>query len=917
MASQLVVNEKVAVSKVWYGAALLVVAALTWPAPQAFGKEPSLTAIELYDGPTGAAYVQLGDVSINGKAEMRDCSQSPGPSIDKSTYGKLPKLMLAVGGTLERGQDGVLRYTDAGRTGVCVVPANVKFEHNAAFSLSDLVDQGPLHGTPIGAAGDAAAGTPPLKKGVKLLFVAAPNVELAEYLRAQRAAEIEGWRAYVAKYPDSPHIADAKLALAQLYVAAANKSLDAYKRSVATGSASYADLKEAKSQADLAAALLPSLDTTTKVSGEIHAQLAAVTEKGRSELDAYHAALTAHSPGYAHLQNAKKLADAVAGIDSGFAPGTLLTRDVVKDSGAYDSALQSASSLAAGKQPDAMDHAVKTVQPYRAFAAEEPRLGALIDGMNSFYVERGAAAGQAQDWQSAVAEYQKAVAVKETPESQDALKNAKDQLVIAQNAAAAKAAMERSAAAEAQKDFIEAYEQLSSLTPAQQALVADTMKRLAPAYAQAAAKRAADLRKAHSPIQGIGDGYDIENAYTFLQHAFDLTQDDTYLDQMNLLGDELSAYFLSQANHYLAKPEGSGTEMAWAYLQEALSYKASNQTAVRDAKVGAEQAHSMHSKLSIQVQFRDGTSQRDSAGFAGQLENAIITGLEASSIPIRAIRFGESTSVKPDYQLIGDVLEHHISETPSPETLDSVYYTGSSQDEPNEEWNKANREYVAVSSELSTAQSALQGAEAKGNKKAIDELNNRVSLDSKKAADALARRDSITKDIKTPINHPYTYTKNTIDYKDTIRLQFRIGDILSGEMTEVVPLVKEDHQKVVVLEGVKAEDIQGVKPSGAKLDKTELLAALETAARDALIESVRARVEVLPKAIYENARKKETDGDEDGAAEAYLRYLNCARADDSPERAHAIGYLKTQFHLRPDTSAPLPGRTPVAEAKVQ
>ena len=66
MASQLVVNEKVAVSKVWYGAALLVVAALTWPAPQAFGKEPSLTAIELYDGPTGAAYVQLGDVSING-----------------------------------------------------------------------------------------------------------------------------------------------------------------------------------------------------------------------------------------------------------------------------------------------------------------------------------------------------------------------------------------------------------------------------------------------------------------------------------------------------------------------------------------------------------------------------------------------------------------------------------------------------------------------------------------------------------------------------------------------------------------------------------------------------------------------------------------------------------------------------------
>jgi hypothetical protein len=422
---------------------------------------------------------------------------------------------------------------------------------------------------------------------------------------------------------------------------------------------------------------------------------------------------------------------------------------------------------------------------------------------------------------------------------------------------------------------------------------------LAPDYVQAAAQKANDLRKAHLPIQGIGDGYEMENAYTYLQRAFELSQDEKYQDQMAVLGDELSTYFLSQANHYLEKPEGSGTELGWAYLQEAILYRASNQASVRDARVGAEQAHAMHSRLSIQVQFRDGTSQRDSAGFAGQLENAILRGLETSSITIKAVKFGESSTAKPDFQLVGDVLEHHISVTPNPESMESAYFAGM-QDTPNEEWNRADRDYVAASNDLTTAQSALQGAEVKGNKRAIDDLNTRVSLAKKNVSDALLRRDTLSKDNKTPINHPYTYTKNTYEFKDSIQLQFRIGETLSGKMTEFVPIAKEDHKKVVVLEGVKAEDAKGVKPEGTLLDRTEMLAGLENEARDALIESVRTRVESLPRSIYDSAKKKEGDGDMEGAAEAYLRFLNCTHEDDSPERTHAREYLKSQFHLRPD-----------------
>jgi hypothetical protein len=899
MASRAVMKNVVSLWRSPGGIAVLVAVTLAWLAPGAFCKEPSLTAIELYDGPAGAAYVQLAEVLINGKAELRDCSQSQGTSIDKSAYGKLPKITLTAGDTLDRGPDGILRYSTTGRTAICVVPANFKFEHSANYSLSDLVEQSALRGTPIAPSSAAGAEIPPLKKGVKLVFVAAPNVELAEFLRGQRATEIESWRTFLTKYPASSHIGEAKLALATLYVAAGEKSLAAYRGSAGAAAPTYSDLKDAKTQASLAIALLPSLDAAAKLNSEIRTQLAALTDAGQSELDAYHAALVAQGPGYVHLQTAKKLSDAVTGVDSEFAPGQVLMRAVLKESGMYESALHSATTLTASNQPKEMEQAAKTVQAYRAFRAEDPRLAAVIDAIYSFHMQHGAEAATALDWPSAVAEFQKAGATKDTKEAQDSLKNAQEQLVVARNAAAAKAALQRSSDAEQQHDMIRAYEELSNLPLAQQALVADDMKRLAPAYVLSAAQKASDLRKAHVPIQGIGDGYEMENAYTYLQHAFDLSQDEKYQDQMGVLGDELSTYFLAQANHYLEKPEGSGTELGWAYLQEAISYKASNQAAVRDARVGAELAHAMHSRLSIQVQFRDGTSQRDSAGFAGQLENAILRGLETSSITIKAVKFGESATAKPDFQLIGDVLEHHISVTPNPETMESTYFAGM-QDTPNEEWNKADRDYVNASNDLTTAQSALQGAEAKGNKKAIDESNNRVSLAKKGVSDALLRRDTMSKDIKTPINHPYTYTKNTYEFKDAIQLQFRIGETLTGQMTEFVPIAKEDHKQVVVLEGVKAEDAKGVKPAGTLPDRTEMLAGLENEARDALIEAVRSRVESLPKSIYENGKKKEIDGDMEGAAEAYLRFLNCTREEDSAERTHARDYLKSQFHLRPD-----------------
>jgi hypothetical protein len=79
------------------GIFVFVLIALGWAGPSAGAKEPSLTVIELYDGASGPAYIQLAEALINGKAELRSCAGSESSPIDKSTYNKFPKLTPAAG----------------------------------------------------------------------------------------------------------------------------------------------------------------------------------------------------------------------------------------------------------------------------------------------------------------------------------------------------------------------------------------------------------------------------------------------------------------------------------------------------------------------------------------------------------------------------------------------------------------------------------------------------------------------------------------------------------------------------------------------------------------------------------------------------------------------------------------------------
>jgi len=861
-------------------------------APTSFASQPTLTAIELYDGPNGAAYVQLGDVLINGKATLRDCTPFQAAGVDKSSYGKLQKVTLSPGSVLVRDDDGVLRYETGSGPAVCSLPDNLKFDHSGSYTLSGLADLARLTGTALSPSGAEGAAPQPLQKGVKLYFVAAPNEELAEFLRAQRANNVAGWVGYLARYPAATHAGDAKLSLEALYVASGEASVASYLNSVARQAPSYGDLKNAKVQADNAQALQLPAGQATNLSSEVRKEVATLADEGRNELSAYRIALQTHAPGYAHLKKAREFADAIGAVDLGFPAGQALLADVLNASNQFDRTLRSAeSAVTVGN----FDGALELVAPIRAFSSEEPRIAAVTDAAYDNDLERANQFAEKIDWKNAVIQIEKAAAVKETPETRDLLVEARKQLADLQIKTAVAKALQSSNELEQQHDSIGAMDVLYNLPPSQRPLVAADIERLKDGYVQSAVQAAKDLQKAHDPIRGLGDEIGIEKAYNYLLRAFDLSENDTYRDMSEILGDDLSTYFVSQAKIYLDKPSGSGTEIGWAYLEEALFYKPSNQAA-HDAKVAAAPAHAMHAGISIRVQFRDQTSLRDSTGFLHQLEDAIVAGLEMPNV--KALRFGETANgVEPDFQLVGDVLEHQLSESVSVDARESQYRIGTHEVTP-EEWNAANRAYEKALRTLQTDQSALMEAQSKGKKKEIKELNVKIVADQKPVTEAQTLADSLPKTVTSDIIRPYQYTRKTVDIKNTIKLQFRVGETLNSQMGDAVIVAKEYPRQFVLIEDVKAEDTEGVKPTGTSPDTKELQTALENSVRDELIEAVRSKVKDLPERVYAEAKSKEQDDNLDGAAEAYLRFLGCAKQDESTERQHASSFLADHFNIQ-------------------
>jgi hypothetical protein len=867
----------------------LILVAVAGPAVHA--KDVPLSAIELFDGPNGAAYVQLIDLLINGKAEVRSCGGAA--QINKSNYGKLAKIPLNSSVTaLERDAKGTMNLT-RGSAPECVVPSNLRFEKDESLTPAQLADRAILTATVVSSSPAGTTTVPAFKPTVKIVFVTALDTELAEYLRATRAHLVAQWQDYLGRYPKTAHTDSAKQALAALLLKEGDDATAAYRSSASGSTPSYADLKTAFLRVDQVRNLLPASEGAAKLKDSVNSELALVANKGKAEEQAYKQALASHTAGYVHLGNSRQLINHVLDVDPQFDQALAVQSAVAADMKRIDTALTSAEGMMASQRDD---EAVKAVAEFRSFAEEEPRIAAIINTAYKTHFDRAKAAAADQKWHDAVQEYQKAAEVKPSPEATAALKQAQEQYQSTTNKSAADAAIQQSAAFEQDKRYLEAYDVLADLPEAQRALVKDQMLALEPNYVKAASDEAKKLHDAHIPIQGKMDEIGVVRAHEYLQRACTLEPENQDLKlRLDVIDRTLSDYYVAQAKRYFDKPLGSGVGVAWLYLDEAQQYQP-NRDDVRDERTKYFAAHNIRSTLSLKVVFRDQTSRRDSAGFADQLSDAIATGLEQTALPVRIIRAADATPVDPNFQLIGDVLEHRPIKNVGIEAVESEY-RAAEREVPNEDWNKSNRDYEAATLDLQKAQKVLEGTQVHGKKKEIAAATTDVESAQKRVEEAHRRLDSIPKTTLNDVVKPYSYTRKTIDLSAVVELGFRIIDS-NGNTIASNPSVKNTAQKqYVLLENVKPEDTKNVKQAGSPPDETQFLNDVEIADRIALIKEVKDRVESLPAKILSQARRRLTDGDTDGTAESYILYLNSTPAAQTPEREEAKKFLREQFNI--------------------
>jgi hypothetical protein len=858
----------------------------------AVAKDVPVTGILVYGSNGSLSYVQVTDFLVNGKTELRACNGSG--AITKSEYKNLGKISLTAVKSLERLPDGSLVAAVGEAPASCVVPGNFKFDKDPSLTPSALIDKSTFTGQVAGSSPAGQTAMPPFAAGVKMVFGSATDTELAEYVLADRAGAIGSWQNYLTKFPAGLHGTQAKASLLVLLVNDGNAKLGSYKKSNSSAAPAYGDLKAARERADQALEVQANSETATKLRDDVRAELKILCDNASAKLKAYQDATRGKTKGYPLLVSAKDLSDHVTAIDPKFQPGVTLAAAVGTETRALDMTIQSANSQVTAKE---FDTAYSSINKYLSFADEEPRLKQIVTTVYKYHLDKGNGEAAAGTWADAVADLKAASETVPTEESKTDLAKAEAGLLAKQNKDAADKASAISKARIDDKDTIGAYEVLADLNDAQRALVREQMEALQDAYVQAAMQRAKELQAAHTPIRGRADEDGVRMAFAYLQRASKLSDNPDIGLKLEVMSETISAYYVDMGKKYLDKPLSSGVGLGWSYLNEASQYKP-NLDSVRDAQTSNTAAYQMRARLSIGVLFRDQTSRRDSAGFADQLQQAFATGLETSGLPVKVILPGAAGTLEPNFQFVGEILQHRAIRDAKKETLQSQYRSGS-REIPNEAWNKADQEFEAATLNLQKAQNALSVAQVKNNKKQIQEADAALTTVQTAVQEARAKMNALPKTLNDNIVSPYNYTRTTLELTNIVELSFRILDASGNTLDQPIRVIKGDKpRKFVILENIKPDDTTGLKEIDSQPDETQLMTDVEIEARDAMVKAARDKVLELPQKILALARAKTANNDLDGAGELYVLYLNCTAATPTPERSEAAHFLNTNFNIR-------------------
>jgi hypothetical protein len=874
-------------------AVVLVVVLVGGASITTYAKDASLTAVVLFDSPQGAAYVQITEATLNGKIEVRSCD---GVSrLDKNTYNGLSRASLTGASSLRRGADGVLMLTANGKS-VCVVPSNLKFERSAELTPAAAAEQAMIRGTPVSSSPRDAM-IPDFKPGVQLVFIAAPDVELADFLRAQRANTVRDWEDFLTRYPSSARRASAQNAIAGFHQQAAEAAFAEYQSSSGAKTQDISMLRQASLEAQTASQSSPGYNPAARLIDDIGRELDNLARLDQTRLQAYRKALQDHTPGYSQLSAAKLHVERLLEVRPDYAPLLSLQREVAAEQRKLETTIVNAQVLMLESR---YDQAVNSLGPYVAFASEMPRLDAVINAAFKYHYDNGQRLAARQDWEKAILEFGEAAALRpDRKDVQTAADNAAAQLEAQRNQQAAHTAVLESDEYARKDQFVEAYNVLADLPEKQRALVTSQLAALSHDYIGAAVRRAQKIQESHVPIKNPTDENAVLEAYVLWDRASSLGDDPAITVKRDFLSAKISAYYLDQANRYLQKASGSGAGVGWLYLKQAVRYGNTNLGSLKDEMARYEPLYQRRSQLSVGIVFRDQTSRRDSRGFADQLADAITSGLDSSGMPIAVVRNSSEVeeAQQPKFTLFGQVLEHRMVKNANLEAPESKYRAGAHETK-SPAWLQIESDYESAQQQLSSAQHALADAQAQHKKKQVIVDANDAVQQAQKSVDELRHKLETTEQSRVEtVVESYHYTKKTIDLTASAEIEFQFRDRAGNLVGQPADVRKVKHTTTVVLQDVKAEDTEGITNQGVEPDGAQFLTDLEIDSRNAVVKAVRERAAELPAAVLQTARTLAQQGDTDGAAELYVLYLNATSQGASPGRDEAVKFLRDQFNL--------------------
>ncbi len=871
----------------------------------AAAKDKPLVAIILYQANSGPAWVQVNDFSINATRGLMVCA---GQALDQNSYKRLLRTPLAPGMVLERDAQGSLAITTnaAGSSPTCVVPANLKLDKKRSYALVELADLGMIGGTPVSKSSNAGEAPPTnLRIGMQIHLVEAPDTELAEYLRAARAQSIPLWNEYLQQYATAAHAAEARKSVVVLILNQGTAQMAAYKKSGANGAPAYDQLRNARRSAEQALKILPGFGGAEKLRREVESELQSVLGGGRAELNAYLGAVNQRTAGYEHLGQAQQQLDNVLAVDPEYAGADKLEAEIFGQQQLLETTLAAAESQA---KEGKFDQAYATVARFRFFSEEVPRIAAVVEAAFKYRRDRGRQAARENKWEQAVTEYRRALEYRADAETSEALKRAQAEAKNVRDAATAQKALEDARALALARQFIEAYQLLEKLPPEQRKLVAAEMQKLKPDYLPDLVKRGNALLKIHVPIRGRADEDGVRRAYDFLQRASELSQDEATRVKLDLLGDRISAYYLKSAKRVLEKPRGSGVGLGWLLLKEAERFKPDNDE-TRNQLTKYQPEFENHGKLSIAVRFRDQTSRRDSLGFADQLADTVMTGLENSGLPgLKPLtlqqRAGADLEADPaapfvaNVHITGNIVQHRVDKKIETQPLTSHYRAGH-REVKNPAWTEQRRALDVLQKDYDAAKDEynLTLARSGKNKKLVADAKAKVDALTAKLDEAKAKLDEVPETVAQTVIEPYNYLRRTIQLTAIAEVSFRLSDPSVPTPLLVDSVKVEVPKTAVMLENVKPEDNDGIVEEGTAPDEYQLLAQAEEQLKHNLVQKLIQGLKDVPAKILEQARAAAASGDAEGAAEKYVVYLNATEPKETKERLEAQQFLLKEFNI--------------------